>query len=79
MSATEGRLIRCAGGCGSKLETTDPVNLSASYLCPTCLMNLVEQSSLGTPAARALRASVSDQKAAALVAEARRRSEAGDR
>ena len=32
MSAT----LRCGGGCGSELVTTDPVNHRAAYMCPRC-------------------------------------------
>ncbi|WP_431863005.1 hypothetical protein [Microbacterium algeriense] len=42
---------------------------------PQGMSDLIERSSLGTPEAQELRASVSDEKAQALVAEARRRSE----
>lgn len=28
--------LRCAGGCGSELVTSDPVNHRAAYICPRC-------------------------------------------
>lgn len=42
---------------------------------PSSVAEMIERSSIGTPEAQALRATVSDEKAAALVAEAHRRSE----
>lgn len=35
-------ILRCGGGCGSELETADPVNHRAAYLCPRCLRREVD-------------------------------------